>query len=140
MDYKKVMSELKLDNLDIIIKGKQQYSDLKSKNSKIWKETKEKLISSNDFTRSRNESTIIHPKTKKVFIMTIILLLLSIILISFGIITYINNPTTSHIISCLFLGTLLLIPGAYYLYQFYLIKKTKNKHERKKIIDSLPKL
>lgn len=141
MDDKKAIPEYKLDNITVLNKGISHFSSLSNRHENQWEIINNSISNSNYNSSDLDSNTSIIPsKTKKVFIMTIGLLFFGLVLIFFGLISYIFNPETSQYISCFILGTLLLIPGVYYIYQFYIIKKTKNKYEKERIINSLPKI
>jgi hypothetical protein len=79
-------------------------------------------------------------KLKKTFIVSLILAGLGIILIILGFINAIADATPGGGIMFWVLGTIVIIPGGYYSYQFYKAKKTTDEYKRQDILDNIPEL
>ena len=80
------------------------------------------------------------PELKKTYILTLALAILGIILIICGFIKAISDRTPGGGIMFWVLGSIVIIPGGFYLYQFYKAKHAKLNNERKLILDNIPQL
>ena len=77
---------------------------------------------------------------KKTFIIVLILAILGITLIICGFIKAISDATPGGGIMFWVLGTVVIIPGGFYSYQFYKAKKAKEEYRRQDILDNIPQL
>jgi len=77
---------------------------------------------------------------KKTFIIVLILAILGITLIICGFIKAISDATPGGGIMFWVLGTVVMIPGGFYSYQFYRAKKAKEEYRRQDILDNIPQL
>ena len=77
---------------------------------------------------------------KKTFIIVMILATLGVALIICGFIKAISDATPGGGIMFWVLGTVVLIPGGFYSYQFYKAKKAKEEYRRQDILDNIPQL
>ena len=82
----------------------------------------------------------IPPELKKTFIIVIILAILGVTLIICGFIKAISDATPGGGIMFWVLGTVVIIPGGFYSYQFYKAKKAKEEYRRQDILDNIPQL
>ena len=87
-----------------------------------------------------NEKFKVPPELKKTFIVTMILAVLGIALIICGCIKAISDATPGGGIMFWVLGSVVIIPGGFYSYQFYKAKKAKEIHRRQDILDNIPQL
>ena len=94
----------------------------------------------NDSLNNQISKFKVPQKLKKTFIVTIILAGLGIILIILGFINAIADATPGGGIMFWVLGTIVIIPGGYYSYQFYRAKKTTDEYKRQDILDNIPEL
>ena len=83
---------------------------------------------------------MIPPTLKKTFFVSITLLLVGIVLIILGFIQSIATATPGGGIMFWVLGTVVIIPGGFYSYQFYKAKKAKEEYRRQDILDNIPQL
>ena len=77
---------------------------------------------------------------KKTFIIVMILAILGITLIICGFIKAISDATPGGGIMFWVLGTVVIIPGGFYSYQFYKAKRAKEEYKRQDILDNIPQL
>ncbi len=77
---------------------------------------------------------------KKTFIFTMILAGVGLILIILGCIHEVASADPGKGITFWVLGSIVMIPGGYYSYQFYKAKKAKSEDEREEILDQIPEL
>ena len=82
----------------------------------------------------------IPPELKKTFIIVMILTILGITLIICGFIKAISDATPGGGIMFWVLGTVVIIPGGFYSYQFYKAKRAKEEYRRHDILDNIPQL
>ena len=82
----------------------------------------------------------IPPELKKTFIIVMILAILGVTLIICGFIKAISDATPGGGIMFWVLGTVVIIPGGFYSYQFYKAKKAKEEYRRQDILDNIPQL
>ena len=82
----------------------------------------------------------IPPELKKTFIIVMILAVLGITLIICGFIKAISDATPGGGIMFWVLGTVVIIPGGFYSYQFYKARKAKEEYRRQDILDNIPQL
>ena len=82
----------------------------------------------------------IPPELKKTFIIVMILAVLGVTLIICGFIKAISDATPGGGIMFWVLGTVVIIPGGFYSYQFYKAKKAKEEYRRQDILDNIPQL
>ena len=82
----------------------------------------------------------IPPELKKTFIIVMILAVLGVTLIICGFIKAISDATPGGGIMFWVLGTVVLIPGGFYSYQFYKARKAKEEYRRQDILDNIPQL
>ena len=82
----------------------------------------------------------IPPELKKTFIVVMILAILGVTLIICGFIKAISDATPGGGIMFWVLGTVVIIPGGFYSYQFYKAKKAKEEYRRQDILDNIPQL
>ena len=82
----------------------------------------------------------IPPELKKTFIIVMILAVLGVTLIVCGFIKAISDATPGGGIMFWVLGTVVIIPGGFYSYQFYKAKKAKEEYRRQDILDNIPQL
>ena len=103
----------------------------------------------NDFNMHENldtgapdqmEKFKIPPELKKTFIIVMILAVLGVTLIICGFIKAISDATPGGGIMFWVLGTVVIIPGGFYSYQFYKAKKAKEEYRRQDILDNIPQL
>ena len=89
---------------------------------------------------SQIEKFKIPPELKKTFIIVMILAVLGVTLIVCGFIKAISDATPGGGIMFWVLGTVVIIPGGFYSYQFYKAKKAKEEYRRQDILDNIPQL
>ena len=89
---------------------------------------------------NRKNKFIIPKKLKKTFIIVMILAILGITLIICGFIKAISDATPGGGIMFWVLGSVVMIPGGFYSYQFYKAKKAKQEYIRQDILDNIPQL
>lgn len=77
---------------------------------------------------------------KKTFYFVVILFSIGLILLFVGSIIILVSKTFNKALPFWIIGCLLLIPGGYYIYQFYLLRKVTDEMERNEIIDQIPEL
>ena len=82
----------------------------------------------------------IPPELKKTFIIVMILAVLGVTLIVCGFIKAISDATPGGGIMFWVLGTVVIIPGGFYSYQFYKARKAKEEYRRQDILDNIPQL
>ena len=82
----------------------------------------------------------IPPELKKTFIIVMILAVLGVTLIICGFIKAISDATPGGGIMFWVLGSIVIIPGGFYSYQFYKAKKAKEEYRRQDILDNIPQL
>ena len=82
----------------------------------------------------------IPPELKKTFIIVMILAILGVTLIICGFIKAISDATPGGGIMFWVLGTVVIIPGGFYSYQFYKARKAKEEYRRQDILDNIPQL
>ena len=82
----------------------------------------------------------IPPELKKTFIIVMILAILGVTLIICGFIKAISDATPGGGIMFWVLGSIVIIPGGFYSYQFYKAKKAKEEYRRQDILDNIPQL
>ena len=87
-----------------------------------------------------NEKFKVPPELKKTFIVTMILAVLGVALIICGCIKAISDATPGGGVMFWVLGSVVIIPGGFYSYQFYKAKKAKEGHRRQDILDNIPQL
>ena len=89
----------------------------------------------------KNKNKFKIPKElKKTFIIVLILAILGITLIICGFIKAVSDATPGGGIMFWVLGTVVMIPGGFYSYQFYKAKKAKEEYRRQDILDNIPQL
>ena len=76
----------------------------------------------------------------KTFYFVLILFSIGIALLFVGSIIILVSKTFNKALPFWIIGCLLLIPGGYYIYQFYLLRKVTDDMERNEIIDQIPEL
>lgn len=91
-------------------------------------------------TKINKKKFKIPKKLKKTFIIVLILTILGITLIICGFIKAISDATPGGGIMFWVLGTVVIIPGGFYSYQFYKAKKAKEEYRRQDILDNIPQL
>ena len=89
---------------------------------------------------NHKEKFKIPKELKKTFIIVLVLAILGITLIICGFIKAISDATPGGGIMFWVLGTVVLIPGGFYSYQFYKAKKAKQEYRRQDILDNIPQL
>ena len=89
---------------------------------------------------NNREKFKIPKELKKTFIIVLILAILGITLIICGFIKAISDATPGGGIMFWVLGTVVIIPGGFYSYQFYKAKKAKLEYRRQDILDNIPQL
>ena len=118
-------------------------------NLEIKEKPHEQLKESYDFHMHENldtnvsgqiEKFRIPRELKKTFIIVMILAALGVALIICGFIKAISDATPGGGIMFWVLGTVVLIPGGFYSYQFYKAKKAKEEYRRQDILDNIPQL
>ena len=82
----------------------------------------------------------IPPELKKTYIFSLVLATLGITLIICGFIKAISDHTPGGGVMFWVLGSIVIIPGGFYMYQFYKAKHAKKNNERKLILDNIPQL
>ena len=87
-----------------------------------------------------NDKFKVPPELKKTFIVTMILAVLGIALIICGFIKAVSDATPGGGIMFWVLGSVVIIPGGFYSYQFYKARKAKEQHRRQDILDNIPQL
>ena len=80
------------------------------------------------------------PRLFKTFIITLILAVVGVVLIILGCIESIAEKTPGKGIMFWVLGSVVIIPGGFYSYQFYKAKKAKDEYQREDIFDNIPEL
>lgn len=77
---------------------------------------------------------------KKTFIVVLILAILGVTLIICGFIKAVSDATPGGGIMFWVLGSVVMIPGGFYSYQFYKARKAKEEYKRQDILDNIPQL
>ena len=90
--------------------------------------------------KKNKEKFKIPKELKKTFIIVLILAILGITLIICGFIKAVSDATPGGGIMFWVLGTVVMIPGGFYSYQFYKAKKAKEEYRRQDILDNIPQL
>ena len=98
------------------------------------------IMKNRKFRKSTIEKFKVPPELKKTFIITLILAILGVILIICGCIKAISDHTPGGGIMFWVLGGIVIIPGGFYSFQFYMAKTAKQKYRRKIILDNIPRL
>ena len=80
------------------------------------------------------------PRLFKTFIITLILAVVGVVLIILGCIESVAEKTPGKGIMFWVLGSVVIIPGGFYSYQFYKAKKAKDEYQREDIFDNIPEL
>jgi len=80
------------------------------------------------------------PSLKKTFLCSMGLFMVGITLIILGCIEEVAEADPGKGITFWVLGSIVLIPGGYYTYQFYKAKKARTYDERQEILDEIPEL
>lgn len=80
------------------------------------------------------------PRLFKTFIITSVLALLGIVLIILGCIQSVAEHTPGKGIMFWVLGSVVIIPGGFYTYQFIKAKRAKDEYQREDIFDNIPEL
>ena len=93
-----------------------------------------------DIKPNKKNKFKIPKKLKKTFIVVLILVILGITLIICGFIKAISDATPGGGIMFWVLGSVVMIPGGFYSYQFYKAKKAKEEYIRQDILDNIPQL
>ena len=93
-----------------------------------------------DKDNSNKELHTIPPTLKKTMIFSILLLMIGILLILVGMAISLVTGSIRKGLSFFVLGCIVIIPGGFYSYQFYRLKKTEDEYERDDIIDQIPEL
>ena len=93
-----------------------------------------------DIKPNKKNKFKIPKKLKKTFIVVLILAILGITLIICGFIKAISDATPGGGIMFQVLGSVVMIPGGFYSYQFYKAKKAKEEYIRQDILDNIPQL
>ena len=93
-----------------------------------------------DIKPNKKNKFKIPKKLKKTFIVVLILAILGITLIICGFIKAISDATPGGGIMFWVLGSVVMIPGGFYSYQFYKAKKAKEEYIRQDILDNIPQL
>ena len=98
------------------------------------------IIKNHKFKKNSIEKFRVPPELKKTFIIALILAILGVILIVCGCIKAISDRTPGGGIMFWVLGSIVIIPGGFYSFQFYMAKNTKQRYRRKIILDNIPRL
>lgn len=77
---------------------------------------------------------------KKTFIVSLILFVLGCTLIGIGFIQQVQAADPGKGITFWVLGSVVLIPGGYYTYQFFKAKRSRDPDERNDILEEIPEL
>lgn len=93
-------------------------------------------VKDNDIYRNKG----IPENLMKTFYFVLILFSIGIALLFIGSIIILVSKTFNKALPFWIIGCLLLIPGGYYIYQFYLLRKVTDEMERNEIIDQIPEL
>jgi hypothetical protein len=113
----------------------------KPNNNDIYQDYNHKIHENIDIgIRYTKEKFKIPKELKKTFIIVLILAILGITLIICGFIKAISDATPGGGIMFWVLGTVVIIPGGFYSYQFYKAKKAKEEYRRQDILDNIPQL
>ena len=132
-----------------IPKNEQEALKARIINLEIKEKPCEQKKENNDFNMHENldtgapdqmEKFKIPPELKKTFIIVMILAVLGVTLIICGFIKAISDATPGGGIMFWVLGTVVIIPGGFYSYQFYKAKKAKEEYRRQDILDNIPQL
>ena len=123
----------KIESEDFQIQKLEENNDQKAT---IDKSINQKRI----FKKKPNEKFKVPPELKKTFIITSILAILGVVLIVCGCIKAISDHTPGGGIMFWVLGSIVIIPGGFYSFQFYRAKTAKQKYRRKFILDNIPRL
>ena len=150
-----ILDESDINKSPNISKNEKKDNDL-IENDDIKIEDKSKVKNEKEELKNENNNIIINPinnnnisfptkfkipsKLKKTFIVSLILAGLGIILIILGFINAIADATPGGGIMFWILGTIVIIPGGYYSYQFYKAKKATDEYVRQDILDNIPEL
>ena len=127
-----------IENDDINIEEQKKYKNEKE----ILKQNQIEIEHNQNYNieNTQIEKFKVPPNLKKTFIVTMILAGLGIILIILGFINAIADATPGGGIMFWILGTIVIIPGGYYSYQFYKAKKATDEYVRQDILDNIPEL
>ena len=127
-----------IENDDINIEEPKKYKNEKE----ILKQNQIEIEHNQNYNieHTQIEKFKVPPNLKKTFIVTMILAGLGIILIILGFINAIADATPGGGIMFWILGTIVIIPGGYYSYQFYKAKKATDEYVRQDILDNIPEL
>ena len=127
-----------IENDDINIEEQKKYKNEKE----ILKQNQIEIEHNQNYNieNTQIEKFKLPPNLKKTFIVTMILAGLGIILIILGFINAIADATPGGGIMFWILGTIVIIPGGYYSYQFYKAKKATDEYVRQDILDNIPEL
>jgi hypothetical protein len=90
--------------------------------------------------RPMDEKFKVPSNLKKTFICSLTLFLIGSILIILGCIQQVAAADPGKGITFWVLGSIVMIPGGYYSYQFYKAKKARNEEERNDILENIPEL
>jgi len=104
-------------------------------------EDESNLIQNNideQLNQNNNNNFKIPSNLKKTFYCIIILSILGIILLIFGIEELLRKNDIKTFICLLILSIIVLIPGLYYLYQFYKAYKEEDEEKRNEILNDIP--
>jgi hypothetical protein len=113
----------------------QGFQDEEKKVKNIQEDLNENYHNSNQIQKFK-----VPPSLKKTFICSSILFLIGITLIILGSIQQIAEADPGKGITFWVLGSIILIPGGYYTYQFYKARRARSYDERQEILDEIPEL
>ena len=93
-----------------------------------------------DKENPNKELHTIPPLLKKTMIFSVLLFMIGVLLILVGIAISLLTGSIRKGLTFFVLGCIVIIPGGFYSYQFYRLKKTNDEYERDEIIDQIPEL
>ena len=93
-----------------------------------------------DKENPNKELHTIPPLLKKTMLFSVLLFMIGVLLILVGIAISLLTGSIRKGLTFFVLGCIVIIPGGFYSYQFYRLKKTNDEYERDEIIDQIPEL
>jgi hypothetical protein len=94
----------------------------------------------NDYDSQIPEKFLVPPNLKKTFLCSMFLFFIGLTLFILGFIQDVAAADPGKGITFWVLGSIVMIPGGYYSYQFYKAKKARSLDERDEILDQIPEL
>jgi deoxycytidine triphosphate deaminase len=139
-DIKIEVQQGKFDHL------KKQQTDIEENKEVVEKNIKESLDKSNKADKTENDLITPPPKFKvpatlwKTFVCSLALFIVGSTLIGIGFIHSVAAADPGKGITFWTIGSIVLIPGAFYTYKFWRAKRSKSEDARQEIYDQIPEL